>query len=160
MMETRAQTEIYLIGSVESTVKSTPQAEHRGQISPRSKWLCVRNGCPIINLWIIISSRQGKRYKLKTFFFGSIACSLFRVSEFQLFCHCFSEWEHMRDQKFEGGTGKFDIGRSRAALQRYLPLSCQPFRRDWRPTWMQFVYHVRYALDIKIIVQDIWVRNL
>jgi len=38
--------------------------------------------CPIRNLWIIISSRRGKRKKLITFTFGSIACSLLSVLEF------------------------------------------------------------------------------
>jgi hypothetical protein len=114
-----------------SAVKSTSQAEHRGQVSPRSKWPCVRNECPILSLWIMISSRRGKRYKLKTFTFGSMAWSLFRVSEFQLACHCFRECERMSEQKSEGGTGRFDIGRSRDALAAIsaaeLPAS---------PTWL------------------------
>ena len=99
-----------------STVKTTSQAQHRGQVSPRSKWPCKRNECLIVNLWSLISSRRGRRYKLKTFTLGSIACSLFRVSVFQLSCHCFSEWERMSEQKSEGGTGRLDIGESKAAF--------------------------------------------
>ena len=134
-----------------STVRSTSQAGDRGQLSPRSKWPCVRNECPILNLWIIISSRRGKRYKLKTFTFRSIAWSLFRVSELQRSCHCFSEWERMREQKSEGGQVDLILVGVELPLQRYLPLSCPPVRRDWGPTWMLFEYHVilKYALDIK-----------
>lgn len=129
-----------------STVRSTSQAGHRGQVSPRSKWPCVRNECPILNLWIIISSRRGKRYKLKTFTFGSIAWSLFRVSELQRSCHCFSEWERMREQKSEGGTGRFDIGRSRAAFAAIsaaeLPAS---------PTWLGTHMNATWVpCDIKV----------
>jgi len=44
-----------------STVKSTWQAKQRGGVSHRSKCPCVRYVCPILNLWIIISSRAKKR---------------------------------------------------------------------------------------------------
>jgi len=74
--------------------------------APSSKCPCVRYVC--LNLWII-SYQRGKQNKLITFNLGSIACSLFWVSEFQRSCHYFSAWVHMS----EWGTVKLDTGRNR-----------------------------------------------
>jgi len=82
---------------IRSTVKSTWQAKHRGWASPRSKCPCVRYLCPILILWIIISSRQGKRNMLITLTLGSIEGSLFSVSQFQCSCHYLSAWKRMSD---------------------------------------------------------------
>jgi len=59
---------------------------------------------PILHLWIIISSRRGKRNKLITFTLGSIACSLFSVSEFQHSCHYFTA-RVLGEATFLGITG-------------------------------------------------------
>jgi len=56
-----------------STVKFTWQAKHPGGASPRSKCSCVRYVCPILNLWIIISSRQGKLNMLITLAYFDIS---------------------------------------------------------------------------------------
>jgi len=80
-----------------STVKFTWQAKHRGGDSPRSKCRCVWYVCPILNLWIIISSLRGKRNMLITLTLSSIECSLFSVLQFQCSCHCLSVWRRISD---------------------------------------------------------------
>jgi len=80
-----------------STVKFTWQAKHRGGDSPRSKCPCVRCVCPILNLWIIISSRRGKQNMLIKLTLSSIEFSLFLVSQFQCSCHCLSAWRQFNN---------------------------------------------------------------
>jgi len=63
-----------------SAFKSTWQAKHRGGVSPQSKCSCVRYVCSILNLWIIISSRRGKRNILITFTHDSLEYSLFQFN--------------------------------------------------------------------------------
>jgi len=117
--------------------------KHRGGVSPRSKCPCVRYVFPILNMWIIISSRRGKRNKLITFTLGSIACSLFWVSEFQG-CHYISAWVRIGELglQSEWGTVKSDTGRSRTAFvplsAAELPASLLQYYWGWFPSQLYF----------------------
>ena len=92
----------------------------------------------------------GQAVQVKNIHFRSIAYSLLRVSVFQLSCHCLSEWERMREQKPERGTGKFDIGGGRAAFA-VIPAAELPASPTWLGTHMNatFVHVISYALDTK-----------
>jgi len=59
-----------------SQIHLTDQLSTEG-VCPRAKRSCVIYVCPILNLWIIISSRRGKRN-----------IKMFSVSECLRSCHC------------------------------------------------------------------------
>jgi len=117
-------------------------SQHR-RVTPRSKCPCVRYVCLILNLWIIISSRRGKRNMLITFTLRSIECSLSSVAEFQRSCHCFRAWIRTSDLKSEWETFKLDTGRRRAAFAAHLPPSYLPVRHDKEPRFWRLCRHER-----------------
>jgi len=121
------------------------QAPREVSTRSRPKCPCVRYVCPILNLWVMISSRRGERSELITFTFGSIACSLFWVSVIQRACYYFNAWVIWVSCIIEMNRPipvKLDTGAAFATISQpsYLPVQY---------LWEPYAHHVAYGQHLQ-----------